>query len=332
MQYDVGIRVDMGGKIGSGHFFRCLAIAKELQKHKKRIIFLITKKKNFLKHMNEKIEYIELQKGTELKKINECKKLSNKINLFIIDLPQHNELYSKKLGLAVKKIIFDDIGNKEIECEMIVNGTLVKKFQKYTILNKKTKVCLGPKYAILREQFYKNKKKFRISKKIKKILITFGGNDENDYSYKISKILIQKDFQITVVLGPTYKNYKKILEFSKKYKNLKIKQNVKNISKLFLSQDLVICSVGITVYELSCIGIPFIMIPDTNLQNIMANEIQKKGIGKNFGYITKKLNNLESNLVQLDSFEIRNEMSIKSKKIIDGKGTLRITKNLLKII
>ena len=31
MQFDFGFRIDTGNKIGSGHFFRCLSIAKELQ-------------------------------------------------------------------------------------------------------------------------------------------------------------------------------------------------------------------------------------------------------------------------------------------------------------
>ena len=52
MEYDVGIRVDMGGKIGSGHYFRCLAIAQQLQKQKKKVIFLVKNKTELLKHEN----------------------------------------------------------------------------------------------------------------------------------------------------------------------------------------------------------------------------------------------------------------------------------------
>ncbi len=332
MEYDVGIRVDMGGKIGSGHYFRCLAIAQQLQKQKKKVVFLVKNKTELLKHKNEKIPHIQLQKGSEQIRIKHCKKLADKIKLFIIDLPSYNELYSKELGKNNKIIIFDDVGNKKLDCDVIINGTVIEKFQRYNIKNQNTKICLGPKYLILRDQFYKTNKNHNVSISIKKILVTFGGNDENNYSYKISKFLCQKGYHVTVILGPTYKKNKKILEISKKFRNLRIKNNVKNISKLFITQDLVICSVGITVYELACLGIPCIMIPATKLQNIMANEIQKQGFGENFGNLENNLKKLEKDLSKLESSNERKKMSKKGRKMIDGKGLFRVTKILLSLV
>ncbi len=327
MQYDVGIRVDMGGRIGSGHYFRCLAIAQQLQKHKKKVVFLVKDEKELLKHKHKKIPYIQLEKGSEQIRMKHCKKLSDKIKLFIIDLPSHSKLYSKGL-VNNKKVIFDDVGNKKFDCDVIINGTAVFFFQTYPIENKNTKMYLGSKYLILREQFYKINKNNNTSTSIKKILVTFGGNDENNYSYKISKLLCQKGYHVTVVLGPTYNNDKKILELSRKFDKLKIKNNVKNISKLFTAQDLIICSVGITVYELACIGIPCIMIPITKLQNIMADDIQKQGFGKK----CKNLKNLENILLKLDSLNDRKKMIKKGRKMIDGKGLFRVTKVLLSLV
>jgi UDP-2,4-diacetamido-2,4,6-trideoxy-beta-L-altropyranose hydrolase len=331
MEYDVGIRVDMGGKIGSGHYFRCLAIAQQLQKQKKKVIFLVKNKTELLKHENKKIQYIQLEKGSEQIRIRHCKKLADRIKLFIIDLPAYSELYAKELKADNKIIIFDDVGNKKLDCDIIINGTIVKKFQKYNIKNQNTKVCLGSKYLILRNQFYKTKKNYNVSISIKKIVVTFGGNDEKNYSYKITKFLCQNGYNVTVILGPTYKKNKRILDLSKKFLNLQIRQNVKNISKLFITQDLVICSVGITVYELACLGVPCIMIPDTKLQNIMANEIQKQGFGINFGKLENNLEELRKNLSKLEPTDKRKKISKKGKKMIDGKGLSRVVKILLSL-
>ena len=41
INYDFGIRIDLGGKVGSGHFFRCLGIAEELKKLGFNVIFLV---------------------------------------------------------------------------------------------------------------------------------------------------------------------------------------------------------------------------------------------------------------------------------------------------
>jgi len=44
MSYDFGIRVDIGGDIGSGHFFRCFSIAKKLIDNGFKIIFIVNNK------------------------------------------------------------------------------------------------------------------------------------------------------------------------------------------------------------------------------------------------------------------------------------------------
>ena len=40
MNYDYAFRFDLGGDVGSGHFYRCFAVAKELQRKRKKILFL----------------------------------------------------------------------------------------------------------------------------------------------------------------------------------------------------------------------------------------------------------------------------------------------------
>ena len=332
MLYDVGFRVDMGGKIGSGHFFRCLAIAEQLRKQKKKIVFLVKSEKEFLAHNNGKIPFIQLKKGSEKSRITHCKKLAENIKLIIVDLPTHSELYSKELSKNNKIVIFDDIGNKKISCDLLVNGTIVKNFQKYSIKNQNTKIAIGSKYLILREQFFENKKNKKSSTSINKILVTFGGNDENNHSYNISQYLCKKGYDVTVILGPTYKNKNKFSKLLRDFKNLKIQNNVKKISKIFNSQDLVICSVGITVYELACLGIPCIMISDNKLQNIMGSEIQKQGFGKNFEKWKNNFDDLENQLVKLNVLKVRKNMATKGKKLIDGKGLFRVTKMILSLI
>jgi len=53
MQYDFGIITDIGGNVGSGHFYRCQAISQELIKHKKKVIFLIRNKKKIITELQK---------------------------------------------------------------------------------------------------------------------------------------------------------------------------------------------------------------------------------------------------------------------------------------
>ena len=83
MKYDFGIRFDVGGKIGSGHFFRVLALAKQLKKMKKKVVLLTSNKDTLHSHLKEKIPYIILDGKNQLEQIQQCKNLEKKISHFM---------------------------------------------------------------------------------------------------------------------------------------------------------------------------------------------------------------------------------------------------------
>ncbi len=332
MKYDFGFRLDIGNKIGSGHYYRCLAIAKELKKNKKKVILIVNDKSNLLLHHKNKIHYTILQSKTEKEKINECKELLENIKILIIDLPTQNEIYSQRLK-NYTTVLFDDLGNKTINSKFVFNGQILKSFHKYPKSKQNTYFFLGTKYLILRNGFLKQRSQMHFKKnKIKKILLTFGGGDYNNYSKKILKGLIQKNFNITVILGPTYSDKNNFKKLFSKYPNLTIKFNVQRPEKLFSTQDLVICSVGITIYELACLGIPSIMIPFNDNQLLVANKLSKEGYGKNYGFWDNDFNKLNYLISTLNDSKLRKKMYKNGRFIIDGKGIQRITKKLLQLI
>ena len=330
--FDFGIRVEMGKKIGSGHFFRCLSLAEELKKRGKTVIFLTGNKEKFLSHGRQKFPYLILKGQTENRKIQECKELMIKIKLLIIDLPKNEEEYGEKLE-NYNIAMINDIGKIKIYTKILINGHIVKKFQKYEIKNKSTKFFIGSKYMILRNEFAKEREKIKIIKKpIKNILLTFGGSDEKNITSKILSFLLKTDFQITVILGPTNNNKQKICKIIKNKSNVKLIINPKKIAPLFSKQDLIISSTGITIYELACLGIPTIMIPMNSAQKESAKEMEKRGFGKILDLKKLNLKRLEQTYLKFDNRSYRKKMFRLGRKIIDGKGVERIADILEKTI
>ncbi len=330
MNYHFGIRVDMGGSIGSGHIFRCLALARELRKNKKKVIFLISNKKNFLEHVNYEFPYFLLKGKTEVQKLKQCQQTEN-TDVLIIDLGSKNEIYSKKLNNR-KTVILDDIGNKEIFSSVLINGSIVNSFHKYQYNDKKSKVFLGTKYMILRKEFLKYRKKYTIVKKpIKKILLTFGGSDDLNLTLKLIPYFFNKKYSITIIIGSSYKHKKKLLRMIEKCDNFKLENSVNNMAKLLVQQDLVLTSSGITSYELACLGIPCIIFPASKLQNIAAKEISKKGFGINME-LRKKYNPKILDIIDTIKFDLQKSMYLHGRKIIDGRGLERNTKTILNLL
>ncbi len=330
--FDFGIRVEMGKKIGSGHFFRCLSLAEELKKRGKTVIFLTSNEKNFYSHGRQKFPYLILKEKTENKKIQECKELMSKIKLLIIDLPKNEEEYGKKLQ-NYNIVMINDIGKIKIYTKILINGSIVKKFQRYKIKNKTTKFLVGSKYMIIRKEFADEREKIKIlEKSVKNILLTFGGSDEKNITGKILSFLLKTDFQITVVLGPTNNNKQKIHKILKNKSNVKLVINPKKVASLFSKQDLVISSTGITIYELACLGIPTIMIPINSAQKESAKEMEKRGFGKILDSKKLNLKRFEQTCSKFDNRDYRKKMFRLGRKIIDGKGVERIANILEKTI
>jgi len=330
MKYHFGIRVDMGGDVGSGHLFRCLALARELKKSKKKVVFLIINKKNFLDHVDDEFPNIKLKGKTEEDFLKQCQQMKE-IEVLVIDLGSKNAIYSKKLKNR-KTVILDDIGNKQISSSVLINGSSVNSFHKYQVENKKCKLFLGTKYMILRKSFLKFRNKYKIIKKpIKNVLLTFGGSDDLDLTLKLIPYFFNKKYTVTIVLGPSYKQKIKLVKAIKDYSNFKLKSSVKNMAKLFTEQDLVLTSSGITIYELACLGVPCLIFPASKIQNIAAKQMTKNGFGINMG-LRKKYNPNILNIIDTIKFELQKSMYLHGRKNIDGKGLERNKKIILDLL
>ena len=60
MQFDYGFRIDFGGDVGSGHFYRCYAIAEKLIEKKFKVVFIVNSKEEIKLHSKNKKIFSDL--------------------------------------------------------------------------------------------------------------------------------------------------------------------------------------------------------------------------------------------------------------------------------
>ena len=90
-----------------------------------------------------------------------------------------------------------------------------------------------------------------------------------------------------------------------------------------------ICSGGITTYEFTSLGIPFVIICQYKHQLKTAREWQKRNIALNFGLPNKQTRLKIQNLIKKI---VENKVPVKpNKSIVDGLGAKRIAHEILKI-
>ena len=329
--------ITAGGKakkqeLGLGHVYRTINLAKQFQK--RNVFFLVEdyggSKKIFSENNFNKNIFSIKPKLLFKEHLNMIKKIIYKylINTIIVDKYKISQSYIDKLRNLAKVVVVRDLQEINFEADILVNGFIGFKNQKYT--NKiGTKFLLGPKYQILNKSF--SQKHTKNSKSID-ILATFGGFDEKNISdiLAVSLESFISKLTIKVIQGPVASKSKKLLSLQKKYpKNLIVIQKTRDMAKEIQNAKFGICSGGLTTYEFAALGVPFGIICDEDHQLITAKEWSKHKIAKNLGLINpnsdKKIKKLIKNFVD-DLIVLK-----KKSNTVDGLGAKRVANEILKI-
>ena len=250
------VRVDGSKDIGLGHVYNMLTFLNYLECEK--IVIVMNKKSNLGDTKFKKYGY-------NVKYFSKRKELANIIENFQPDIICNDILNStisymkflKQFGCLV--VNFEDLGDGRKIADLVFNPI-------YYAKKSSKNEFYGEKYACVREEFRVKKRK-TIRKKVKKIVITFGGTDPTNKTQKILQILKssdQKNVELIVILGLGYSRRNKIKNLSKKMNNsgfnVKIIERSDNLSQYFKDCDFAITSNGRTVFEIAAMKIPMIAI------------------------------------------------------------------------
>ena len=313
-------------QLGFGHAYRSIHLAQNFKK--KSLSFLLEDygglEKLFSNYGFNKIHRIrkDTSLNNDLKKTLEIIK-KEKIDILIIDKFNPSLNYIKNLKKFVKVVVISDLNSIDFPADLIFNGFVG--FRKKIQYNKfGTKCFVGPFYQILNNNFSKKQK---IKKKYK-LLVTFGGLDENKITSKFLHALENYDpeFPIKIILGP---GAPKLNIKNKNFKSkITIIQETKNMFKEISSAKFGLCSGGITSYEFASLGVPFAIIPQVKHQVKTAKEWEKLDIAHNLGFVNKMTHKKIEHFLQLIN---SNPSSICSKnsKIVDGMGGKRTAKEIM---
>jgi spore coat polysaccharide biosynthesis predicted glycosyltransferase SpsG len=304
-----------------GHVFRSSNIARVLQRKFKHEILFLTR---------DPIAKIILEKEFDCQLIQKksIKKIKNVLQQFQPDLIVIDKLFEDPQTLRMlhqysKILAIDYTGANKKMIEYGVNML----YPESGISNNRS--FSGLKYSILNETFASTRP-IHVRKKIDSVLVLQGGSDTECFTPKIISALnnINADFKVTVIIGPSFDCWSELDKVLRNnHKPIKILRNVKNMSSVMTKHDLAITGGGMTLLELTHLGIPSMVVCGAEFENETASLIQKKGCCINLGYgasvseikITKTAQKL------LDDYHKRKSMNRIGKRLIDGKGADRVS-------
>lgn len=331
-------RVDVTSKIGLGHFSRCLTLAQHLKKFKYEVYFLgyISQDsvKNQLSELGIKLlllhEKEQLDSNTAISFI---KKIKRTCDFLIVDHYELDKSWHLKLRKVVDKIIvIDDLADRELDCDLLVDQNPGRLETDYD--NKIPRNCIrliGPKYALLKQCFAENKDnsiKNRMKHGyIKKVLVSFGGSDPNNFTKTILSQISKKDIGIEydVIIRSSFESYFELKKINLP-KYIRLHTDIQDIEQFMFSADMAIGSGGVTALERCVIGLPTIVI------SAAKNQDQQIEALKDAGAITLLPRHLldDENIIFSLLGKYKNEIQFwksqitASSLIVDGFGIKRI--------
>ncbi len=355
-------RTDASSKIGSGHVMRCLALASKLHASGYDIHFIC---REFQGHMADTIEAqdfrVHLLPGTGAisypvrgrpvhadwlgvswqEDTAQCADVLNQIgaaiNWLIIDHYAIDAEWESSLRSMVERImVIDDLADRRHDCDLLLDQNLYQDSERrYAgLVNKDCELLLGPKYALLREEFRVQRERPRKRDGlIKDILVFLGGADpENVTGMVLDAIasLDRPDIHVDVVIGSSNPNRKILESRCADMENVTCHCQVTNMAELMINADLAIGGGGTSTWERCAMELPALVVSLADNQQPIAEAVASTGAIVYMG----RSEDVTADDVRLALLELCNspKQLLKHSRIsggvVDGLGNQRITERM----
>jgi UDP-2,4-diacetamido-2,4,6-trideoxy-beta-L-altropyranose hydrolase len=299
---NVVIRADASTQIGSGHVMRCLTLAHVLKLEGARVAFVSREmpaaladlvSKNFLLHGFKVPIGIDGSIASEQDALETIQYLNScgKPDWMIIDNYFIGLDWERQVRPHVERImVIDDLANRAHDCDVLLDQNLCPNFEtRYdALVPSHARKLLGPKYAMLRPEFYEARGRLRARDgQIKSILISFGGADPSNETAKALEAMLllgPSSIELEVVLGGSNPQAEAISNLCSKVANARLHRDVSNMAELMARADLAIGAPGTTTWERCLLGLPAIAIVLAPNQQLVGEGVSSAGAIVNLGW------------------------------------------------
>lgn len=339
---NVLIRADGNEKIGSGHIMRTKSIANELKGLGAKVLYALADERG-KRLINNEFQSVVLSSNYECldDEINALSSVikEQKIKLILLDSYFVTSKYFKELKKLAKVAYIDDLDAFAYECEALINyGAFFDKNEYKARQNLAKKHFLGSEFAPLRAEFGSTQKNSKNTQK-KQVLLTTGNTDLLGIMPRLLEAFLSdeslKNLEFLAISGAFNEHENKLLALSAKHKNIKVLKTPENMAQIMAGADFVLSAGGSTLYELASLAKAVICFSIAANQNNIkswaeAGAMLYTGDAKadSHSVVARSLNLLKS---LLNDENLAKTLGQKAHFFVDGKGAIRLAKELLSL-
>ena len=358
-KYKILVRADSGNRIGMGHITESLSLLKSIKDNINADILFLTRDYpagvEKIKQAGFSVKTVEttgsIDKDAE-NVLNQAKEFA--ADLIMVDLLRVkrvdqgavviNDDYFLKLkssGLPLVAV-FDDTVMLETSADLVVNFHICQDENYYNSLSSKDKYLIGPKYALLDENYSElGKIKKDIPDICGTVFVNQGGSDPYALTAKIIRSLmkINMNNRIDIVVGAalTKEHLDEIEALGRQCPdNYKFYYNVKphQMRELMNNADFAVTAAGNTLYELCALGVASLIISHHKDHDDVAEEFARRKAAVNLGIGTQlsEADIAEAVKKIADDAALRKRLSSKARRLADGCGALRVCESIVSLL
>src|SRR5271166_5542094 len=278
------VRADAGLKMGTGHVMRCLALAQGWRHEGGEVIFAVAESTpaldDLLRSKEIEITRIEGVPGSAEDARNTLEIARGRgADWFVVDGYHFDAHYQKQLQNFRPVLTVDDNGLLDhYATELILNQNAHAGAQMYSHVSPNTKLLLGPRFALLRDEFLAYRDWAReIPERGSRLLLTMGGSDPRNFTPRILPLLAElpdDDLRIRVVVGGSAENANAVDAIAAKFAGrVEVLRDVRNMADLMAWADVAISGAGTTCWEMCSLGLPAILVEAAENQRFIAEQL-----------------------------------------------------------
>lgn len=352
----IAIRTDASEEIGTGHFMRCLTLADALKQHGTQSRFVC-------RHLPEYFQSMLVDKGHEFMQLKNNSSevvLDNLTHAHWLGGSQHDDAqqtiqalsdqtwdwlvvdhysldarWESVLRQAVKKImVIDDIADRQHDCDMLLDQNFYADMDiRYTgKVPAHCQLLLGPRYALLRDEFCRVREQVKpCTGPVKRVLTFFGGVDADNYTGRVIEALAGiggHDFHVDVAIGSQHPHREQI-ESACAENDFICHVQTSRMAELMAAADLAIGAGGSAVWERCCLGLPTLTICVADNQRKQIADAASEGLLYAPELKDELILVVKRHLSALmENGHLRHAVSRNGMQAVDGRGVLRVIGNM----
>ena len=330
--------------MGSGHLMRCLALADTLRERGAQTLFITSASEQpwraLLRHHGHAVAALPGD-ATELDRD------ASATNAALQEMPLPDWLIVDHYGLGIewessmrascgRIFAIDDVGRSH-DCDLLLDQNVLDDDQAYeNLVPLGCSRLLGPRYALLREEFGKERANcVARDRAFKRVLINFGGSDPTQEVGKaIDAFLaapLDESVCADVIFGPANSNAISIMQRYGGNRRLNLVTHTERMAAVMAEADLAIGAGGVSMWERACLGLPSIVVTVADNQRTGAEWLAARGghllLGESATVTVQHIAQALGCLA--DNPRLRALFARTGAALVDGRGCERVAARLL---